>query len=206
MRRWVTGFILILAAFSITYSSATFYILSQRPFQPFIAVGVFSPEGTLSSYSSGTVVSITANKVQNWYLQVTNKMGSVQYVRVAYRLGNASTQSPTNIQPSSTSCILETVAPYNCLHSDTFISNGNTASLNFTWTILSENQTGSVTHLNLLINGRQFFSPVGAAFGRDFRFIFELWTYDLSSNSFQYGWQGQPSRVGEWLQVWFNTS
>ena len=199
-------FILILEAFSIAYSSATFYILSQLPSQPFIAMGVFSPEGVLSGYSSGTAVSITPNNVQNWYLQVTNKMGSVQYVRVVYRLGNATTPNPTSIQPSSTSCILELVAPYNCLYSETFIPNGKTASLNFTWAILSENQNGSVTHLNMSINGRQFSSPVGAGLGRDFRFIFELWAYDLPSNSFQYGWQGQPSRVGEWLQVWFNTS
>lgn len=206
MRRRLTVFVLIFAAFSIAYSSATFYILSQKPSQPFLALGVFSPEGVLSGYSSGTIVSITANQVQNWYLQVTNRMESVQYVRIVYRLGNATTPNPTSIQPSPTSCIIELVAPHNCLYADTFIPNGNTASLNFTWTILSENQTGAITHLNLSINGRQFSSPVGASLGRNFRFIFELWTYDFPSNSFQYGWQSPLSRVGPWLQVWFNTS
>src|SRR5712691_2778237 len=130
MKSRLTVFVLIFAALSIAYSSATFYVLSEKPSQPFLGFGVFSSEGALSGYSSGTAVSITANQLQNWYLQVTNKMGSVQYVRVVYRLGNATTPNPTSIQPAPTSCINELVPPRDCLYTDTFIPNGNPTSLN----------------------------------------------------------------------------
>jgi hypothetical protein len=60
--------------------------------------------------------------------------------------------------------------------------------------------------INMTINGQQVSPPVGAVLGQRFRFFFELWTYDVASNSFQYGYKGQNSRVGLPLQVWFNAA
>jgi len=134
---------------------------------------------------------------------VTNEMGSVQYVRIVYRLGNSSTAAPTSVEPSTAACISELLTP-NCLETYVFIAPGREADPVFTWSVQSENVTVGVTRLHLLVNGQQFSSSVGALNGRNFRFIFELWTFDQASNSFQYGWQGSSSRVGTWLQVWFN--
>jgi len=190
-------------SFSLVYGSAAFYILSPRPHQPFLAFGVFSPEGVLSGFSSGTNMNVTINQVLNWHLVVTNEMGSVQYVRIVYRLGNSSTAAPTSVEPSTAACISELLTP-NCLETYVFIAPGREADPVFTWSVQSENVTVGVTRLHLLVNGQQFSSSVGALNGRNFRFIFELWTFDQASNSFQYGWQGSFSRVGTWLQVWFN--
>jgi hypothetical protein len=171
-----------------------------------MALGVFSAEGVLSGFSSGTNINITTSQTLSWRLVVTSKMDSVQYARIVYRLGNDSTPTPASDQPSTVACVSELLAPQRCLYSDVFIAPGDEADLGFTWSIQSENRTAGPTQLNLLINGRQFSSPVGAEGGRNFRIIFELWTFDHTSNSFQYGWQGPSSRVGTWLQVWFNAS
>jgi hypothetical protein len=88
-----------------------------------------------------------------------------------------------------------------------FVSDGETSNIDFTWTIESTNRTGDLVFVNLQINGQSVSSgPVGAVSGGKFRLIFELWTFDLASGSFQYGYPGEISQVGTWLQVWFNVS
>jgi hypothetical protein len=89
-----------------------------------------------------------------------------------------------------------------------FINDGATSRINFTWTIVSSNQNLRLVYLNVSINGQSSLSsaPVGAKPGGFFRLIFELWTFDPISGSFQYGYPAQTSQVGSWLQVWFKAS
>jgi len=161
-----------------------------------MAWGIFSPSGTLSRYFSGSEANVTVGKVLNWHLAITNKMGSIQYVQVIYRLGNGTSADPSAVVPAST------IPPLG--NSSIFIPNEKTALLNFTWSI-SNKTRGGIVFLNMTINGRQVSPSVGAVRGQKFRFFFELWTYDVGSNSFQYGYKGQNSWVGVPLQVWFNS-
>jgi len=182
--------------FSLVYSSVAYYALSRPPAQQFMAWGIFSPTGTLSNYFSGSEANVTAGKVMNWHLAITNQMGSIQYVKVVYRLGNATTTGPNATVPASSIPQLGT--------SSIFIPNAQTALMNFTWSI-SNKTRGGIVFLNMTINDQPVFPSVGAAGGQKFRFFFELWTYDVASNSFQYGYKGQNSWVGVPLQVWFNS-
>ena len=182
--------------FSLVYSSVAHYALSRPPAQMFIAWGIFSPTGTLSNYFSGSEANVTAGKVMNWHLAITNQMGSIQYVKVVYRLGNATTTGPNATVPASSIPQLGT--------SSIFIPNAQTALMNFTWSI-SNKTRGGIVFLNMTINDQPVSPSVGAAGGQKFRFFFELWTYDVASNSFQYGYKGQNSWVGVPLQVWFNS-
>ncbi len=196
MRRKIIVFLVFFAAFSLVYSSIGFYALSPRPSQPFMGFGVFSENGLLSGYVNGTN-PVMVNRTFNWHLDVTNRMGVIQYVGIVYRIGNGSTASPTTSQPAS-------VPQFGI--ADMFIANGETGMISFAWSIISKNETGGSVFPNLMINGQRFTSPIGALSGRDFRLIFELWTFDVPSSSFQYGWKGPNSRVGSWLQVWFNVA
>ena len=162
-----------------------------------MAWGIFSPSGTLSSYFSGSEANVTLRKVLDWHLAITNQMGSIQYVQLVYRLGNGTSADPSATVPASS------VPPLG--NSSIFIPNAQTALLNFTWSIDSKDPRGGMIFLNMTINGQHVSPSIGAFAGQKFRFFFELWTFDVVSNSFQYGYKGQNSWVGVPLQVWFNS-
>jgi hypothetical protein len=190
--------VLLFASFSLVYCSIAYYFLSRPPAQEFMAWGVFSPSGTLSNYFSGSEGNVVVGKPLNWHFGITNQMGSIQYVQVVYRLGNSTSANPNATAPGDAIPQLGTTS--------IFIPNAQTALVNFTWSISSEKARIGMVFINMTINGQQVSPPVGAVSGQRFRFFFELWTYDVASNSFQYGYKGQNSRVGLPLQVWFNAA
>jgi hypothetical protein len=198
MQRRIAVLLLLFASFSLVYSSIAYYSLSRPPAQEFMAWGVFSPSGTLSNYFSGAGANVTRSETLNWYFAVTNQMGSIQYVQIVYRLGNSMSASPNATVPGSTVPQLG--------NSSIFIPNTQTALVNFTWVITTRNTIGGLVFITMTINGKQVSPSVGAVAGQRFRFFFELWTYDVASSSFQYGYKGQNSRVGVPLQVWFNSA
>src|SRR5713101_2304990 len=193
MQRKVALLLLLFASFSLVYSSIAYYLLSRPPTQEFMAWGVFSPSGTLSNYFSGAGANVTRGESLNWHFAVTNQMGSIQYVQIVYRLGNSTGASPNATIPGST------VPPLG--NSSIFIPNAQTAIVNFTWVVTSRSTVGGLVFITMTINGKQVFPSVGAVAGQRFRFFFELWTYDVASSSFQYGYNGQNSRDGVHLQV-----
>jgi hypothetical protein len=190
MQRRVAVLLLLFVSFSLVYSSIAYYSLSRPPAQDFMAWGVFSSSGSLSNYFSGAGANVTVGETLNWHFAVTNQMGSIQYVQVVYRLGNSTSADPNATVPG-------TVPQLG--NSSIFIPNAQTALVNFTWSITSKSP------LTMTINGQRVSPSVGAVAGQRFRFFFELWTFDVASNSFQYGYKGQNSRVGVPLQVWFNS-
>src|SRR5712692_7694444 len=171
MQRRIAVLLLLFVSFSLVYSSIAYYSLSRPPSQEFLAWGIFSPSGTLSNYFSGAEANVPANKTLSWHFAITNQMGSIQYVRIVYRLANSTSANPNATVPGST------VPPLG--NSSIFIPNEQTGFVNFTWSITSKSSRGGMVFINLRINGQQVSSPVGAVGGQGFRFLFELWTYDV---------------------------
>lgn len=196
MQRRIVFFFLLFGSFSLIFSSVAYYSLSHVPAQQFIAWGVFSPSGTLSNYFSGAEANITVGKTLNWHFAITNEMGSIQYVKVVYRLGNSTSTSPNATSPADSVSELGS--------SEVFVPNARTAVLNYTWSISSNYTQGGLVFINLNVNGQSTSPSLGAVGGQKFRFFFELWTYDVASNNFEYGYRGSNSRIGSPLQVWFN--
>ena len=190
--------LLLFGSFSLVYSSVAYYSLSRPPSQEFIAWGIFSPSGSLSNYFSGAGANVSVGQTLDWHFAITNQMGSIQYVKVIYRLANSTSPNPNATVPAS-------IVPQ-LGNSSVFIPNGRMAFVNFTWSVTSKSSQGGMIFINMRINGQQVSPPVGAVGGQRFRFFFELWTFDIASNSFQYGYKGQSSRVGVPLQVWFNSA
>ena len=197
MKHRLATYLVIFISLATIFTSATFYIISPKPAQSYMGFGVYSQQG-LQGYVPGNM-TITPPQTLNWNLTVANRTGREQFIMVIVRLGNSTTFSPNVTSPATPLPELGRI--------DRFVSDGETSDINFTWTVESTNQTGAVVFLNLRINGQSVSSaPVGAVSGLDFRLIFELWTFDLSSGSFQYGYPGEFAQIGTWLQVWFSTS
>jgi len=190
-------FLVVFVCLTAIFSSVTFYVISPKPEQPFMGFGVFSQQG-LQGYVPSNM-TITPPQTFDWNLTVTNRTSKEQFIMVIVRIGNSTTFSPNVTSPAPT--------PSELGKMERFVSDGETSNIDFTWTIESTNRTGNLVFVNLQINGQSVSSaPVGAASGSKFRLIFELWTFDLASGSFQYGYPGEISQVGTWLQVWFSVS
>jgi hypothetical protein len=197
MHRRIQVFVLLFASLTLIYSSIAYYTLSPPPKQEFIAWGVFSASGTLSNYFSGAEANVTVGKILYWHFAINNQMGSIQYVKLVYRLANSTSSSPNATIAGNTLPQLG--------NSSIFIPNAQTTLVNFTWSITSKKAQDGMIFINMTVNGQQVSPPVGAVGGQKFRFFFELWTYDTGSNSFLYGYKGQNSRIGIPLQLWFNS-
>ncbi|MBO0888995.1 hypothetical protein J2P12_07845, partial [Candidatus Bathyarchaeota archaeon] len=209
MRNSVVVFLILTVSFAATFSSATFFLLSQRPSQAYMTMGVYSESGLLNYTESNSTVLVS--QLVNWTLSVGNRMGTAQLVMIVVRLGNSSL-SLTSLPPSA-SCfpVANASSAATCFPQVAairhIVGDGDTANLDFDWSVgPGSNQTG----LNLEVNGVSFNSkPVGAASGDSFRWIFELWTYnpgcaDPSSNScYHYGYGPESNSEAVWLQVWF---
>lgn len=194
MKQRTVVFLVILFAFTLVYGSLAFYIASPRPSQHFIGWGVYSENGLLSQYISGSNNTVQTNQTLNWHFEIANRMGVVQFIRIVTRIGNLTTATPTTSQPADVPAVEV---------EEKFISNGETSRVNFSWRVVFAPPAQTMYPV-FEINGQTVASPVGATSGRDFRLIFELWTFDPSTGSFQYGWSDGGSRVGSWLQIAFN--
>jgi uncharacterized membrane protein len=194
-----TLFIVLFICLTAIFTSLTFYATSAKPSQPFIGFGVTSQTG-LQAYFPSSNFSVPVGQPLNWTFTVTNRMNKAEFVRIIVRVGNSSTPTPNATTPSTT---LPEIG-----RTEQFVNDGETSRINFTWTIQSRYQTAGLTYLNISMNRQSEVSsaPVGTVSGRNFRLIFELWTFDTPSGVFGYGYPGLNSQVGVWLQVWFNAS
>ncbi len=197
MKHRLATYLVVFISLATIFTSATFYIISPKLGQSYMGFGVYSQQG-LQGYVPGNM-TITPPQTLNWNLTVANRTGREQFIMVIVRIGNATTFSPNVTSPATP---LPELGRLN-----RFVSDGETSNINFTWTVESTNQTGDLVFLNLRINGQSVSSaPIGSVSGSNFRLIFELWTFDLSSGSFEYGYPGEFAQIGTWLQVWFSTS
>ena len=197
MKHRLATYLVVFLSLTTIFTSATFYIISPKPAQSYMGFGVYSQQG-LQAYVPGNM-TITPPQTLNWNLTVANRTGREQFIMVIVRIGNSTTFSPNVTSPATPLPELGRI--------DRFVSDGETSNINFTWTVESTNQTGDLVFLNLQINGQSVSSaPIGSVPGSNFRLIFELWTFDLSTGSFEYGYPGEFAQIGTWLQVWFSTS
>jgi hypothetical protein len=204
MRNELVILLIVTICFSAVSSSITFYILSPRASQQFIDLGISSNNALQGFVPNST---LHAGTTLNWTLTVTNRMGSTQFVEIIARIAN-STLAPPNITTPATWFTVEIASLVQ------FVGNGDTANLQFTWTLRNVTQASQPNQVYLTIQtpGQPSMNsaPVGALFGQNFRIIFELWTYDLSCGSllstgcFHYGYGPQAAPTGSWLQIWFN--
>jgi hypothetical protein len=76
----------------------------------------------------------------------------------------------------------------------------------FVWTITDAVSAGNSTRLLTLQFDNETYTlqdSTGTG-GRNFRLIFELWTLQVDSDTFQFGWTASGEHRVAWLQVWFN--
>jgi len=184
MNQRIRFFLILFLFFLSIYAALAYYATSSRPSQPFLGFGVYSEKDTLSSYTDpGT--AIVLNVTYDWKLNVTNEMGTTQFVQILSLLGNG-----TTLGPNATS--FATLQPLS--NSTLFVANRNFAIQDFKWAVTNVTASNGLDYLTININGEEVRSNLGTLPGSPFRFYFELWTFNTSPAGFQYY---------TWLQIAF---
>jgi len=184
----------------IIFSTIAYLWITPRPREQFFQFYVLGERRMISDYYPEGKGDIPPNTQVRWYLGVTNFMGSVQYVLIRVKLGNALTNPPneTTFAPAD--------APVVCEFRRVLLNN-ETWEFPFFWEISDRMEEGGVVYIALNVNNESLgFQELGAKGGRNFRFIFELWTYSREEGDFIFGWYSGEERKISWLQIWFNST
>jgi hypothetical protein len=152
-----------------------------------------------ADYYPNNNTDISIGEPVTWYLGVTDNMGSVQLVSVRVKIGNQTIKPPNDQNGTESPAPL--VAEYMRVLQD-----NDTWETPFVWTITDAVSTGASTRLlTLQFNNETYvLQDSTASGGINFRLIFELWTLEVDSNTFQFGWIASGEHRVAWLQVWFN--
>ena len=171
------------------YAAIAFYATTPKPSQPFIGFGLYSQQMTLSGYT-GPGSTVNVNQTYHWRLNITNEMGSTQFVQLISKLGSNQTGGPNSTSPAPPALQVLT-------NSTLFVPNKNSSLQSFDWKITAVATSGGNESLTMNINGRSLNSTLRNPIGYPFRLFFELWTFNNSQGKFQYY---------TWLQVGFSVN
>lgn len=196
--RWRLFFIFI--SVLTIFSTASYLWITPRPKEQFFQFYLLGKEKKISDYYPGETAEVPPKTLLRWYVGVTNFMGSVQYVMVRVKLGNAQTNPPneTTGAPADAPVIYEL---------RNFLSDNETWEFPFFWEISDYKLKDGEVYVSLTINNESTgFIDVGAEGGKKFRIIFELWTYSPEKGDFCFSWYSNGERKICWLQMWFNAT
>jgi len=195
-RNSLTIFIISLIAFSaLAYVTTT-----PRSREEFFQLYLLGSNRKLGGYFPDNNPNISLGTAIRWHVGVTNFMGSIQYVAIKFKLGNMSIPPPdeTTLVPSPAPLVMEY---------QRVILDNETWEFPFEWKIVAATPKRDATSLVLNINGTIVETPgVVSTDARNFRMIIELWIYNPSTGTVEFGWVTGSQRRIAWLQVWFNVT
>jgi len=194
-RTLLAVFITLLIVFEMLAYVAT----TPRPKERFFQLYVLGANHMAADYYPNNDTNIPLGDSVRWYVGVTDFMGNVQLVAIRVKLGNQTIRPPDDLQA------LESPAPF-VTEFKRFIQDNETWEIPFVWTIGNAAAVdGSTRILEFQINNEPYqLQDSSARNGYNFRLIFELWTWETDSGTFQFGWLAGGERRVAWLQVWFN--
>ncbi len=182
-------------------SSVAYVVLYPPPSEQFFAMWILGSEGMAEHYYPGDDPNLRVGEEVNWTLGIYNHMGSLQYVVVHVKLLNSTTASPDEVKgtPSPVPQIMEFTR---------VLADNETWSTPFNWKIENLALRGrSLVLTGLSINRNHLTGDfVAAVSGFNYRFVFELWFYDLGSNDLAFSWDAGGAKHSVWTQIWFNAT
>jgi len=186
----------------IILEAVAYVVTTPSPREGFFELYALGANGTASDYYPNNSTFIQPTQPVTWYVALSNQMGSFQYVDIRVKLGNQTINPPndTIASPSPAPLIVEFKR---------FISDNATWEIPFVWQILNFSTQGNhLRVLQLQIDNVSYLiqnAPTCPVHGScSLRFIFELWTWDVSVGDFQIGWRNGNRQRMAWLQFWFN--
>jgi len=188
--------------FFIILEAAAFVITTPRPRDSFLELYVLDSNRSTTDYYPSNSSLIRTRELVKWYVEVSNQMGAFQFVDIQVKLGNQGNHSPDATTGSASNAPL-------IVEFKRFMSKNETWEIPFVWQVLnftSQNSYSRILQLQIdnITYTLQSSPTCSTPNSCSFRFIFELWTWNVASGDFQIGWQNADQRQIAWIQLWFN--
>ena len=196
LKVFVATFLISLAVFS----AIAFLASVPYPYDRYFALYTLGSSATAEHYFPGDVVDILPGVSMSWYVGVYNHMGTVQLVKVAFKILNQTMVGPDQLNntPSARESFYETTR---------LLVTNETWIFPVSWSILNATSTPNATAIqSLIFNGQALTDNVAtqAAYGYNYRIVIELWVYDDAGGNFNYVWTANDGTRSAWNQIWFN--
>ena len=194
-RTLITVFITLL----IICEMVAYVANTPRPSEQFFQLYVLGARHMAADYYPNNKTDLSVGEPVAWYLGVTDNMGSVQLVSIRVKIGNQTIKPPDDQQAT------ESPAPVVTEYMRVLQDN-ETWEMPLVWSISDAvSANGSTRILALQFNNETYqLQDCSASGGHNFRLIFELWTLQADTDTFQFGWVAGGEHRVAWLQVWFN--
>jgi len=193
------AFLLVFVSLLVISLSIAYVASESRPQERFLSISTLGSNMMAESYYPKGNASINVGDNVNWYLNVYNRMGSVEYVSVRVKLLNSTQTAPDDIShtPSPEKSLFEV------RH---MLMNNSTWVIPFSWEITQiDKEQDYLVIKSLNANGTDLDDlNVRSLNGEDFRIIIELWRYDTQSGDFAFEWSSGLDKRSAWNQLWFN--
>jgi uncharacterized membrane protein len=187
---------------TIVISTIAYVSLTPGPSEPFFAVFTLGREGRVGNYYPRNDSSIRVGEELQWYVGVYNRMNSIQYVVLRFKLLNQTMAAPDDQShtPSPAMPFME------IRH---LLANNETWTTPIKWSVANATKVGdNVIILSLLFNSVPVTEnlSVSSYRGFNFRILIELWAYSTEAKQFEFTWMPANEPHIAWNQIWFNVT
>jgi hypothetical protein len=162
----------------------------------FITLSTTGSDMTTRTLYPGSTSSVGEGQTLNWKVLVENHMGETEYVAIRVKLLNATQFGPDDER--------HLPSPSNFIYEERMVI-ANNASLITPLSITLEDTEvvdGDSMIRSVVINGKDLNVPgVPNQDSSEFRFVIELWRFDVKFENFVYIWPSGSESESAWNQI-----
>jgi hypothetical protein len=197
-RRMLTSGIFLLvfgSVFSITLTLA-YASLGSTPQEQFITLSTVGSDMTTRTIYPSSNSFVSEGDTLDWNVQLYNRMGQTEFLSLRVKVLNATQFGPDEMRhiPSPTNHVYE---------ERIVLGNNSTMTLPLKITMADvERASGDSAIMSLVINGQTIDRlDISNDNSNSFRFIIELWRYDVKFENFVYSWPSGTESESTWNQI-----
>jgi hypothetical protein len=192
-----SGFFLLVfgSCFSIMLTVA-YASLGPTLQERFITLSTVGSDMTTRSIYPGSDSFVGKNATLNWNVQLYNHMGETEYIALRVKILNATQFGPDEAR--------HLPSPINHIYEERLILGDNaSATIPLAITLKDVVLTGGDSVINsVMINDKEIVKlNVANEKSTSFRFVIELWRYDVKFENFVYTWPSGPESESAWNQI-----
>ncbi|MGI0035627.1 MAG: hypothetical protein ACRD98_07155 [Nitrososphaera sp.] len=183
------------SCFSILLTLA-YASLGAIPQDNFLTLSTLGSDMSAANYYPGEGTFVTKGDTLNWNSRVYNHMGEPEYVEIRLKLLNDTQFGPDDK--------LRLPSPSDRIYEERHMV-ADEATLTMPIAIMIKDVAtadGSTVIRTVVVNGKEVTNlNVANEQGGDFRFIVELWRYDVRVENFVFAWPSGPDTGSAWNQI-----
>ena len=184
------------SCFSIMLTVA-YASLGPTPQERFITLSTTGSDMTTRSLYPATSPRVGQGDTLNWNVQTSNHMGETEYIAVRVKLLNATQLAPDEV--------LHLPSPADYIYEERLVLADGESSVTPLAITLKDVQVfrdSSAQMRALTINGKEIDELGVSNFNSNsFRFVIELWRYDVELEKFVYTWSSGLESESAWNQI-----